>query len=88
MPAIQRFANLDALSRAAADELVMIASGGDRAPCHVALSGGSTPKRMFQLLAARGPTALPWDRIELWWGDERACRRITRTRTTAWRART
>lgn len=43
--------------------------GGDRARgvCHVALSGGSTPRRLFQVLAAMGPTALPWARIELWW---------------------
>ena len=38
----------------------------------VALSGGSTPKALFQLLA-RDPfrSAVPWDRIELFWGDER-----------------
>jgi 6-phosphogluconolactonase len=39
--------------------------------CTIALSGGSTPKRLFELLAARGRDALPWDDIELWWGDER-----------------
>lgn len=38
---------------------------------HVALSGGSTPKRMFQLLTDQGKHALPWDRVQLWWGDER-----------------
>jgi 6-phosphogluconolactonase len=38
----------------------------------VALSGGSTPKALFQLLA-REPfrSAVPWDRVELFWGDER-----------------
>lgn len=34
----------------------------------VALSGGSTPKRMNQILADRD---LPWDQIDLFWGDER-----------------
>lgn len=34
----------------------------------VALSGGSTPKRLYQLLSTE---SLPWDKIELYWGDER-----------------
>lgn len=72
--ALRRFANLDALSRAAVDDLAAIAHEalGERGVCHVALSGGSTPKRLFQLLAALGREALPWDHIVLWWGDERA----------------
>ena len=67
---VKRFANLDTLSRAAADQLAMLASASKGA-CHVALSGGSTPKRMFQVLAERGKKFLPWERVELWWGDER-----------------
>lgn len=72
--AIRRFADLDALSRAAADDFTVIARAAvaARGVCHVALSGGSTPKRLFQELAARGRDALPWDRIALWWGDERS----------------
>ena len=73
MPALRTYDDLDALSRAAADELVAIARAAveARGTCAIALSGGSTPKRLFQLLAARGRDALPWDRIELWWSDER-----------------
>jgi 6-phosphogluconolactonase len=48
------------------------AAVAERGGCHVALSGGSTPRRLFELLAGWGRDALPWDRIELWWGDERA----------------
>lgn len=72
--AIRRFADLDALSRAAVEDLAAIAHEAiaERGTCHVALSGGSTPKRLFQLLASLGRSALPWDQIELWWGDERA----------------
>ena len=38
----------------------------------VSLSGGSTPKRLYELLAtpAYAPR-LPWDRIHWFWGDER-----------------
>lgn len=73
MSEVRRFADLDALSRAAADELIELAQAAvaARGRFHVALSGGSTPRRLFELLAARGKDALPWDQIELWWGDER-----------------
>ena len=39
---------------------------------HVAISGGHTPKRFFELLSEE-PKAktLPWDRIQLFWVDER-----------------
>ncbi len=66
----QKFADLDALSRAAADEFTSLVVASSR-PFHVALSGGSTPKKLFDVLAARGRDALPWDRVEIWWGDER-----------------
>ena len=70
---VQRFAGPAALARAAAEELTVIAAVAiaARGACHIALSGGSTPKLMFQVLATMGPAALPWDRIHLWWGDER-----------------
>jgi 6-phosphogluconolactonase len=35
----------------------------------IAVSGGSTPKPMFETLAAR---AFPWDRVHVFWVDERA----------------
>jgi 6-phosphogluconolactonase len=38
----------------------------------IALSGGPTPKRLFQLLAATPlREAMPWDRVHLFWGDDR-----------------
>ena len=39
----------------------------------VALSGGSTPRRMYEILAEAPRWArLEWDRVEFFWGDERA----------------
>jgi 6-phosphogluconolactonase len=41
-------------------------------PLRVSLSGGSTPKAMFQLLATEAYAGrMPWDRLHLFWGDER-----------------
>lgn len=36
--------------------------------CSVVLSGGSTPKPLYAALAER---SLPWDRLLIFWGDER-----------------
>lgn len=38
---------------------------------HVALSGGSTPKAWFDHLATHHKNDIPWDRVHLYWGDER-----------------
>jgi 6-phosphogluconolactonase len=41
--------------------------------CTVALSGGSTPKGLYRLLA-NDPTwrgQVPWDNMHVFWGDER-----------------
>ena len=64
---LHRHADLAAIARAVADELpALLANGG-----HIALSGGNTPKALFDELVARGRDFLPWDSIDLWWGDER-----------------
>jgi 6-phosphogluconolactonase len=72
MSAVRTFPDLDTLTRAAADDLAALAAAAvaERGRCHIALSGGSTPRRLFQHLAGRAGD-LPWDRIHLWWGDER-----------------
>jgi len=46
-----------------------LASSG---PFRVALSGGSTPKRLYELLASDDfRTRFPWERVLWYWGDER-----------------
>ncbi|MBD2576269.1 6-phosphogluconolactonase [Oscillatoria sp. FACHB-1406] len=40
----------------------------DRGQCTIALSGGSTPKPLYEAIAAQ---SLPWDKIHVFWGDER-----------------
>ena len=61
----------EAVARYAADFLTdrALASHG---PFTVALSGGSTPKRLYELLAGSGyAERFPWDRVQLFFGDER-----------------
>lgn len=41
-------------------------------PVHISLSGGSTPKMLFQRLAqAPYNTEINWNNLHFWWGDER-----------------
>lgn len=70
---LRRFGELGELTRAAVDDFIAVANEARRARslCHVALSGGSTPKRLFEELSRAGRQALPWDAVHLWWGDER-----------------
>ncbi len=66
----------DALSRAAADHFLRKAQDAVAAKgvARIAVSGGSTPKRTFELLAnpaEKYTSAMPWQQIELYWVDER-----------------
>ena len=64
-------ADPEALARRAADWLSDRAGAAD-GRFAVALSGGSTPRRLYQLLAAAPyRDRMPWARIHLFWGDER-----------------
>jgi|ERR1700722_15758267 len=61
------------LFAAAAEEVVRSTNEAvaQRGRFTIALSGGSTPKSLFNLLATNAKTALPWDRMFFFWGDER-----------------
>jgi 6-phosphogluconolactonase len=61
------------LFEAAAEEVVRAAKEAvaQRGRFTIALSGGSTPKSLFNLLATNARTVLPWDRMFFFWGDER-----------------
>lgn len=67
------YPDLDGLSRAAAEHIVShvrrVTARSDRYT--LALAGGSTPQRLYTLLADLDPSILPWDRIHVFWGDER-----------------
>lgn len=66
-PLLEVLADADALARRAAD-LMLAAARAKNGAFSVALSGGSTPKRLYQLLATM---PFPWERTHWFWGDER-----------------
>jgi 6-phosphogluconolactonase len=61
------------LFQAAAEEIIRAATEAvaRRGRFTIALSGGSTPKGLYTLIAANAGTSLPWDRIFFFWSDER-----------------
>lgn len=69
------FVDAEALAAAAAEywmEMYRDACAA-RTIFQVALSGGSTPKRLYQMLAASARlTAIDWSRVHVYFGDERA----------------
>src|SRR5688572_4984273 len=64
----------DALNHCVAEQFVRLTTEAveARGRCAVALSGGSTPKSVYQLLAAPAfRTRVRWSDIHFFWGDER-----------------
>jgi len=72
---IRIFPDIDALSRATADEFVRIAREAvqKNGKFSVAVAGGSTPKTLNNLLVTdpKLRDAVPWDKMSVFFGDER-----------------
>ncbi|MEO0468772.1 MAG: 6-phosphogluconolactonase [Bacteroidota bacterium] len=62
-------ADPQAVAKAFADWLVDYLPANQ--PFHMALSGGSTPKILFKLLAESYADKIDWSFLHLYWGDER-----------------
>ncbi|HEV2106913.1 MAG TPA: 6-phosphogluconolactonase [Thermomicrobiales bacterium] len=68
------YADAEGLAQAAAARFtsIVVDAVNRRGRAFVALSGGSTPRRMGELLANRPfREMIPWSDIEIFWGDER-----------------
>jgi 6-phosphogluconolactonase len=66
----------DAVAAAAAQLLLdsAVAAVSARGTARIAISGGSTPKRMLAMMADPAKpflASIPWDKLELFWVDER-----------------
>ena len=69
-PLVHVYPDKAALVAAATDQVIELIRNAisTRGRCSIALSGGSTPKPIYQALAQ---TDLPWDQLYVYWGDER-----------------
>ena len=71
---VRIFADYESLSEAAAAHIHLIgrAAVDERGRFDVVLSGGSTPRRTYEILAARTADDLTlWQNTHVFWGDER-----------------
>jgi 6-phosphogluconolactonase len=67
------FDDAEALAKAAADGIADLASAPKARPFTIALSGGSTPKRLYEILATPPyRDRIAWRDVELFFGDERS----------------
>ncbi len=72
-PVVYVYPDVDTLSRAAAHALVARVRSAVEAEgrCALALSGGTTPRTLYRLLASAFSAQVPWGQVDLFWGDER-----------------
>ena len=70
---VRRLTTPQDLFQAAAEEVIRVATEAiaKRGRFAIALSGGSTPKNLFTLIAANASASLPWEKVFCFWGDER-----------------
>src|SRR6202167_5119955 len=70
---LRRLTTPQDLFQAAAEEVLRSAADAitQRGRFTIALSGGSTPRNLYTLIAANASTTLPWDKMFFFWGDER-----------------
>lgn len=72
---IQVFSDAEAVSVAAAEQVVKIAAQAiaERGGFYLALAGGSTPKRLYQHLASEPfKQQIDWKSVHIYFGDERS----------------
>ncbi len=70
---IRKFGDLNELSASVAEnigDLVRVAAGA-KGKFTLALSGGSTPRTLYHILATSYRDSIPWEAVHFFWGDER-----------------
>ena len=69
MPTTHIFKNNEAVAEAFADFLQKEIEKAEK--INIALSGGSTPKVLFDILARKYADKIDWKKVHFYWGDER-----------------
>jgi 6-phosphogluconolactonase len=57
--------------KALAKKIFKITNKSPRNNFNIALSGGNTPGLLFEVITLKYAGDIPWERVHLWWGDER-----------------
>ncbi len=70
-PEVRIFSDLNKVIKAFAYEFISITKNSQQPRFDIALSGGKTPRLLFEKLAETNSSEINWSRIHFWWGDER-----------------
>ena len=72
-PDLRVFPDVNELSLRAAEAVARTINDAVRSSgrCSLVLSGGSTPRTLYGLLASRFRAQIPWTHVHVFWGDER-----------------
>lgn len=72
-PDLRVCADLPDVSRRAAEAAVRTINDAVRkaGTCSIVLSGGSTPRTLYGVLASQFRGQIPWPNVQVFWGDER-----------------
>lgn len=72
-PNIHLCESLHDLSLRAADGVAAVVADAvqRRGRCSLVLSGGRTPRTLYEMLASDFRTRIPWEHVHVFWGDER-----------------
>jgi 6-phosphogluconolactonase len=70
---LEVFRGYEALIEAAAEKFIRVGAGAieEKGRFAVALSGGSTPRPLYAMLAGKFAGSIDWSCVHLFWGDER-----------------
>lgn len=70
---IQIFPTPYELAKSFAEDMahIIIESTKSKKPFTIALSGGSTPETLFTILSENFAASIPWQFVQVFWGDER-----------------
>jgi 6-phosphogluconolactonase len=71
---VEVVADAEALATEGARRVVAVAreASAEKGECSLVLTGGSTPRRLYELLATDPfRSEMPWEAIDWFWGDER-----------------
>src|SRR5690554_4598718 len=59
------------VSKSVAKKIKKLILKSNKKRIDIALSGGTTPRKLFKRIAKKYADAIPWERVHFWWGDER-----------------
>lgn len=68
---IKIYKDTNELAEAFCTELEQLIDSSEKKFFSIALSGGNTPKIIFKILSSEYKDKIDWDKVRLFWGDER-----------------